>query len=55
MDSQLFLQELLPGIAGAGLTLGRLHVVLSGGLQAGQGLGPVARLGQVLLQGLDVF
>lgn len=52
VDSQLFLQELLAGLAGSGLTLSCQHLTLSRRLQAEAGLGLVESLGQVLLQDL---
>lgn len=54
VDSQLFLQVLLPGLAGFGLTLSSQHLTLSSSPQTGAGLGLVGGLGQVLLQDLDV-
>lgn len=54
-DSQLFLQELLTGLAGFALTLSCHHLTLCRHLQAEAGGRLVEQLGHVLLQNLRNF
>lgn len=53
VDSQLFVQVLLSGLAGFGLTLSSQHLALCSVLEAEAGCLLVDRLSHVLLQRLD--